>query len=271
MHMSLSITQRVWFPWLAVLIILLGLACIFSPVVIIRSGHAGVATFFGEVQGDIYEPGLHFKYPLLRVHQFDLRTQSHDVSAGVVTEDMQLVTVSVTLKYQLDEEVLRKTYQEIGQEAEKVVIDPATKEALNAAATKFTAAELVSKRNEFKTSLQTELEERLLDSGVKPAGLAIVEIKFSKGLTEAFEAKTTAAARAETAKLEADKAASQLRTATSLSAAEADRIRIVGGALKGHEAYIQYELLQKWDGESPLYLSPPVAGSNYGYNNKKLF
>lgn len=260
--MSLSITQRVWFPWLVVLIILLGLACIFSPVVIIRSGHAGVATFFGEVQGEIYEPGLHFKYPLLRVHQFDLRTQSHDVSAGVVTEDMQLVTASVSVKYRLENQNLQKTYEDFGRAVEEVVVDPATKEALNAAATKFTAAELVSKRNEFKTAVLTELDQRLLESGVESAGLAIVEIKFSKSLTETFEAKATAADRAETAKLEADEAASKLRTTTSLSAAEAERIRVIGGALKGYEAYIQYELLQKWDGKTPLYLGPSVPVQN---------
>ena len=260
--MTLHITQRAWFPWLVTLIILVILACIFSPLVIVRNGHRGIATFFGEVQGDVYAEGIHFKYPLLRVHQFDLRTQTHDLSAGVVTKDMQLVTVSVTAKYQLDDEVLLKTYADVGREVEKTIIDPALKESLNVASTDFSAAELVSERTKFKTAVQVELEQRLVDSGIILKGLAIVEVKFSKSLTESFEAKTMAAARAETAKLEAEEAASKLRTTTSLSETEAERIRVVGGALKGHEAYIQYELLMKWNGKTPLYLAPPVMADN---------
>lgn len=257
--------NRPWFPWFVVFIVFIVLGCVFSPVVIVTNGHRGLATFFGEVEGDLYTEGIHFKYPLLRVHQFDVRRQVQDVSAGVVTKDMQLVTVSASVTYHLDEQTLRQTYNEVGREIEKAIIDPAAKEALNVAVTKFTAAELVSDRNDLNTSLQAELENRLLESGVLFDDLAIVEVNFSKTLEEAFEAQATATVRAETAKLDAQTVAGQIETAEILSTSELERIRTIGQALKGNESYIQYELLQKWDGQSPLYLAPslimPVTSS----------
>lgn len=248
--------SRAWFPWIVALVILIVLGCIFSPLVIVTHGHRGIATFFGEVEGDLYAEGLHFKYPLLRVHQFDVRNQVDDVSVGVVTKDMQLVTVSASVTYHLDEQILRQTYDEVGRDVEKIIVTPAAKEALNVAVTKFTASELVSDRNDLRTSIQAELENRLLESGVLFDDLAIVEVNFSKTLKEAFEAKATAEVRAKTAELDSQTAVSQIKTAETLSTSELERIRTIGQALRGNEIYIQYELLQKWDGKSALYLVP---------------
>src|SRR5689334_5713299 len=85
------LTQRAFFPWLVLLGILAVLLAIFSPIVIVRAGYEGVATFFGDVQGEVYDPGIHVKYPLLRVHQFDTREQKLTVTVEGESEDLQLV------------------------------------------------------------------------------------------------------------------------------------------------------------------------------------
>jgi regulator of protease activity HflC (stomatin/prohibitin superfamily) len=249
-------TQTAWFPWLVVLSIFVLLLVIFSPVVFIRSGHRGIATFFGDTQGDVLGEGAHLKYPLLRVHQFDTRTQTREVATGVVTEDMQLVTVGVTLSYRLDTAELRDIFEDVGKEVEAKIIDPAVKEAVNVAATAFTAEELISDRDDFKTSVLAEVELALAESGVIVEKVAITEVSFSKTLQEAFESKTTAEQEAEAAALRAQAAESNTEAEVGLSEAEAKRIQTIGEALRGNEAYIQYEIMMKWDGKSPLYLAP---------------
>ncbi|MEK7183170.1 MAG: prohibitin family protein [Patescibacteria group bacterium] len=251
-------TQAAWFPWLIVLVILVTLLVIFSPVVFVRAGHRGVTTFFGDTQGDLLAEGAHFKYPLLRVHQFDVRTQSRDVSAGVVTEDMLLVTAGVTVSYRLDADELRHTFEDVGKDVETKIIDPATKEAINVAATKFTAEELISKRADFKTSVAAELENRLAESGVIVENVAIVRVDFSNALKEAFEAETVAEQELAAAKLRSETAEIDQAIETSLSESELERIRNVGEALRGNEAYIEYEIMKKWNGRTPLYLAPPT-------------
>ncbi len=249
-------TQSVWFPWLIVTIILSVLLVIFSPIVFIGSGHRGVSTFFGDTQGELLTEGVHLKYPLLRVHLFDVRTQVHDVSNGAVTEDMQLVTVGVTVNYRLDPAELKSTYENVGREVEAKLIDPAVKEAINAAATEFTAEELVSDRTEFRSSILKEIETRLAESGVIVENVAVISVDFSKTLKEAFTAKAVAEQAAATAVLQNQTAELNRDTAVGLSDSEAEQIRILGEALRGNEVYIQYEIMKKWDGKAPLYLAP---------------
>jgi regulator of protease activity HflC (stomatin/prohibitin superfamily) len=249
-------TQSAWFPWLVMLATLVILLIIFSPVVFIRAGHRGLATFFGDTQGDLLAEGVHFKYPLLRIHQFDIRTQAHDVSTGVVTKDMQLVTVGVTVNYRLDTKEIRDLFDEVGGDIDSKIIDPAAKEAVNVAATQFTAEELVTDRADFKAEIVTELEARLVDSGVILENVAVIDVEFSKTLEEAYTAQNLAELEADTAALRHQTADLNADTDAMLSEAEAEQIRILGEALRGHEAYIQYEIMKKWDGKSPLYLAP---------------
>jgi len=252
-------TQSALFPWFIVLVILVVLLIIFSPVTFVRAGHRGVTTFFGDTQGDLFAEGAHLKYPLLRVRQFDIRTQTRDVSAGVVTEDMQLVTAGVTVSYRLDLNELRHTFEDVGKDVETKIIDPATKEAINVVATKFTAEELISKRADFKTSVVAELETRLAESGVIVENVAVVSIDFSNTLKEAFEAETVAEQELAAAKLRSETAELDQDIETRLSESELERIRNVGEALRGNEAYIQYEIMKKWNGRTPLYLAPTAS------------
>ncbi len=234
-----------WFPWLVVLAILIVLSVIFSPLVLIKSGHRGLATIFGDVQGDLLTEGIHFKYPLLRVHQFDIRTQTHDVSTGVVTKDMQLATVGVTVSYHLDTQAIRDLFENIGTDIEVKIIDLAVKESVNVAATQFTAEELVSRRDDVKTAILEEVKERLAESGVIVEDVAIISVDFSKALEAAFEA-VIIAEQSKTA-LEARQQAARL---------EAETIQALSNSLRGNEVYIQYEIMKRWDGRSPLYLAP---------------
>lgn len=194
---------RRWLPWAVVALILLGLVCAFSPLVIVRAGHNGVATFFGATRGDLYMPGVHVKYPLLRVHQFDMRTQTRDVSTSVVTKDMQTVTVNVTVAYRFDEANLEELYREVGRDAQDELLDPAAHEAVNVAALTLTAEELLTKRADLKATIIAELEPRVANGGYIIEGVTVTEVIFSDRLQEAFETTEVARQRAATAEFNA--------------------------------------------------------------------
>lgn len=250
------LSRRSWFPWIVILVILVILACIFSPIVIITNGHRGIATFFGDLEGDVYTEGIHLKYPLLRVHQFDVRTQSRELSTGVVTKDLQLVTLTVNVRYSLAEDSVEDVYREYGVTYEETLLDPLVKEAMSVAATKFTASELMHKRSDFTASATAELTNRLVDTGLSSEGMAIVQLTFSKALQGAYEAEAIAQAHADAALLEARAAADKAVAAETLVDLDIKRIQTIGDALRGNEVYIQYEILEKWDGKTPLYLAP---------------
>ncbi|MCG3771956.1 MAG: hypothetical protein JW384_03156 [Nitrosomonadaceae bacterium] len=121
--------------------------------------------------------------------------------------------------------------------------------------TQFTAEELVSKRDELKTAVVAGVTEQMTESGVIIEEVAIISVGFSKTLQAAFEATNIAEQAVITAT--ARKQAGEL---------EADTIEALSKALRGNEVYIQYEIMKRWDGKSPLYLAPtlPVQIVNNG-------
>ncbi|MFZ2681669.1 MAG: prohibitin family protein [Patescibacteria group bacterium] len=251
-----GLTRSLWFPWSVAAVILVTLAIIFSPVVFIPVGHQGVATFMGDLQSEEFKPGFQFKYPLLRVHQFDTRTQSHDVSVGVVTKDMQLVTVKLTLGYRLEADKLHELYASVGRQVEEVMLDPAVKEAVNIAAAQFIAEDLVTYRAAFSQAALDAINLQLTDSGVVIDEVAVIDVGFSAAFEDALVAQAMANKELELAKIKRQTAKVEAETQTTMTDAEIARIKLLGPILNGNEAYLQYEILKKWNGSTPLYISP---------------
>ncbi len=250
------LTERAIFPWLVVVGILVVLLVIFSPVVVVKAGHKGVSTFFGDTQGDIVTEGIHFKYPLLRVHQFDVRTQNIEVASGVETSDMQAVKTTTNIRYRLDEADLRDVYEDYGQDYVDMILKPTVEESIFQVGAQFTAQGLVTGLADFKEAVKTDINTRLTDTGVFVEEVAITDVSFSRALQDAFEAKALAEQAAIQQQIQTDAELAKIKQDNATALVESERIKILGEALKGHEAYIQYEIMQKWDGTSPLYLAP---------------
>lgn len=251
-----KVTARRWLPWVVTLIIFVVLAIIFSPLALVQNGHQGITTFFGDVQGKPLPAGLHLKYPLLRVHQFDTRTQIQEISLGVVTSDLQLATLTVTLEYRLDPKELVDIYLEVGEEVETQILEPLTKAGLTQTATEFTAADLVLDRDALQAALMTELTTRFADSGLIFTDVQIVGLEFATALQEAYANTASAEQVVEAALLRQQAAELDQQTEWIMADEELERIRTIGDSLRGHEAYFYYEILRKWDGTTPLYLGP---------------
>jgi regulator of protease activity HflC (stomatin/prohibitin superfamily) len=247
------LTQRAYFPWLVVLGILVILLAIFSPIVIVRAGHQGVATFFGEVQGDLYAPGVHMKYPLLRIHQFATLEQKLTMTVEGESQDLQLVNIEVAVNYHLETHELQDMYAEVGEDFIATRLEPVVKAAVGETMADFTAEELVTDREDFKTSLVAALDNELVDSAFVVDRVVVTEVTFSKALQEAYTAEAAAEKELVAAELERRAAVVKAETATLLSADETERIRVIGEALRGkHPCRSRPSVQHKTTNENPV-------------------
>src|SRR5439155_27343431 len=87
---------------------------------------------------------------------------------------------------------VHKVYQTDGLEYEKRIIDPAVQEIVKGVTAKFTAEELITKRQFVKDEIKTALHARLMSSHISLDELNITDFQFSKVFNEAIEAKQTA-------------------------------------------------------------------------------
>src|SRR5678815_33713 len=131
------------------------------------------------------------------------------------------------------------------------LIDPAMQEAIKSSTAKFTAEELITKREAVREDIKNQLRTRLKDRDILVDEFNIVNFEFSKVFNDAIEAKVTAeqSALAAKNKLEQIKFEADQKVAEAKGKAEA--ITIESNALRSNPQILELRALEKWNGTLP--------------------
>ncbi|MFZ4774812.1 MAG: SPFH domain-containing protein [Terrimicrobiaceae bacterium] len=267
--------MKALFPIVIVLIIVF--AVLTGLTVIVQSGHVGVVSTLGAVNQTPLREGFHFKKPFMdQVDQIDVRLAASHAQATAASKDLQTVTTQVTMQYSLNGDLAPLIYQKIGTlpKVSASLVEPAIQECVKGVTAKFTAEELVTKREFVKQQIQealstfinNTLRQKGLENAVVIANLAITDFNFSEEFNRAIEAKVKAEQMALQAKNEklmrttqAEASASERTLSADAEAystevqskARADAIRREAEALKQSPEIIQLRSIEKWDGVLP--------------------
>lgn len=267
-------------------LILLGVLVVLSGMaVVVEAGHVGVLRTLGAVRAEPLKEGFHLKRPFLdQVEQVDIRLVASHAQATAASRDLQTVTTQVTTQYSMNGELAPLTYQRVGNlgKVSAALVEPAIQECVKAVTAKFTAEELVTKRELVKQQIQqalvsyinTTLREKGLENSLIVANVAITDFNFSPEFNRAIESKVQAEQQALQAKNEKLKRTTQAEAAASertLSAdaeaystevqskARADAIKRESEALKQSPELIRLRAVEKWDGVLPRITSGGVV------------
>lgn len=223
---------------------LLLLIILFASFAIVSAGHVGVVTRFGAVNR-VVNPGINLKIPIIEgIAMMETRTQKEQVDAKAASKDLQEVASTIALNYHLRAEKAVVVYQNIGREYKERIIDPAIQEAFKATTAKFTATELITKREAVKKEALNHLRERLSVFNVVVDDFNIVNFEFSEDFNTSIEQKQVAQQNLERAKVEAE-------TATTRAEGQASAQQILRNSASLTPEYLQFLAIQKWDGKLP--------------------
>lgn len=222
---------------------------------IVGAGNVGVVTRLGAVNR-VVTPGFVIKIPLIEyIHSMETRTQKEQADASSASKDLQEVKATIALNYHLRGEKAVEVYQNIGTDYKIRVIDPALQEAFKATTAKFTAEELIGKRESVKQDALVEIKERLSIYNIVVDNFNIVNFDFSTEFNQAIEQKQVAQQNLERAKLEAQTAKTQAE-----GQAQAQKALKDTGSLSPE--YLEFLALQKWNG-----VLPTVTGNGVPFIN----
>jgi regulator of protease activity HflC (stomatin/prohibitin superfamily) len=245
--------------WVIGLVVIL--IVVFGTFYTIQPGERGVLITLGKPSMDAMNEGFHMKVPLIqKIVKMEVRTQKYEAGATAASQDLQIVTATIATNYHILPETVPKIYTELGLGYADRVIQPMEQEVVKATTAKFTAAELITKREEVRMEMKTLLTERLRERGIIVEEVSIVNFDFSKSFNEAIEAKVTAEQlklKAENdlqrIKVEAEQTITQANaTATSrlaIATAEAQSLRLQRQEITPQ--LIQLRSIEKWNGVLP--------------------
>jgi regulator of protease activity HflC (stomatin/prohibitin superfamily) len=242
--------------------VLIGTAGLFLILVIISTyfgvdaGERGVVLRFGEVNR-VVEPGARFKIPLAEQVVFmTVRVQKTTTKTEAASRDLQTVQTTMVLNYNLDPAKAGAMYSTIGLTYNERVIDPAVKESFKAAAARYTAEELISKRETLKAEVRNYLRDRLVVYGVNVVDLSITDFEFSAEFNKAIEAKQTAEQNALRAKRDLERIKVEAEQKVTSARAEAEALRLQRQVISPEliqlrQIEAQLKAIEKWDGKMP--------------------
>lgn len=228
-----------------------------NPLGTVGAGERGVLLRFSAVTGKIYNEGLYFRWPLIeQVVKMDIKVQKNQVEATAASKDLQTVHSDVAFNFHINPARVASIYQEVGVDYNQRIIQPTLQEAVKASTAKFTAEELITKREQVREEAKVALREKLEPRGIVVDEFNIVNFAFSSTFNSAIEAKVTAeqSALAAKNKLEQIKFEADQRIAEARGKAEA--MRVESEALRSNPQILELRTLEKWDG-----VLPQVTGS----------
>ncbi len=266
---------------------LIGLAILFNAYTTVEPGHNKVADFFGEVQPEPYDEGLHIVNPLLNFVSFDLRQLTYTwEKVQVPSQDKLKTSMDISVTFRLDGSRTPEILQETGMLRDVVSkhVTPKVRSLLRE------AGKTVKQSQDFYLdSVQQDLQiymEEGLKSYLEPKGVIVEAVLFrditlpqvvttaviqTKERQEQLEREKAQLkiveqqAQQQVKKAEAKEMAAIANASAKRTQADAEAYRISKEAeaqAKANEQLaksvtpelIRYNAIQKWNGEYPQTL-----------------
>ncbi len=239
-----------------------------SCIQAVPTGHTGVVTTFGRVENTTLDSGVHFVLPWQEVVKMDNRVQKQTADLACFSSDIQEVNMTYTINYQIKKSDAQNIYRTIGVDYYNTVIQPCITESVKVVTARYSAEQLVGKRNELAAAIEQDLSEKLLGYNIELVSTSIENMDFTNAFTDAVEAKQVAQqnklraqteaeqkiveakAEAEVRKVNADAEAYEL---LAKAEAEAEANRKISESLT--QELIHYTYAQTWNGKLPTVMT----------------
>ena len=237
-----------------------------ESVVTVQAGYRGVVLYLGAVEDRVLGEGAHIITPFAeQVIQMEVRTQKFEAEASAASKDLQEVRTVIALNYRIDPQQANKIYQLLGVTYQDRVISPTIQESVKASVAKFNAEELITKRENAKDVIAQAIRTTLAANNIDVQNIFITDFQFSQSFATQIEQKVVAFQKFLTeqnnlraVRVIANQNVVQAEAAARANVAKADgeaqAINIITQQLRSSPEYLQWQAINRWNGQLPYSL-----------------
>jgi prohibitin 2 len=247
---------------------LIGIAILIFLVVIVLSsssyvvepGYRGVEVTLGKVSTMFKGEGFGWKQPFVtHIIPISIRQQTRELNAECYSSDLQQVKTELRVLYRVPESSVVKIYQQFAGDPFDSLIAPRVQEALKEVTALESAEQIVKGREAIKNKALAAAQLKVGDI-LTIVDVVIQNIQLTPELETAIEAKMVQEQEAAKAKFTQQKAQIEADTVVIKAKGDAESIHIRGEALKQTPAFIDLQVVEKWDGKAPLVVGGTTGG-----------
>jgi prohibitin 2 len=227
-----------------------------SGTYVVRPGYRGVEVTMGKVSPAFKPEGFGLKAPLVtEIYPVSIRQQTAEDKAECYSADLQQIVVQLRVLFRLPEASVVKLFQEYQGEVFTSLIAPRVQEALKEVTALQSAEQIVKNREQIKAGA-LELTRKKIGPLLVVEDIVIENIALTRELERAIEQKMVQEQEAAKAKFIQQRAQIEADTAIIKAKGEAESIKIRGETLKDNPAYVDSQIVDRWDGNPPLVIGP---------------
>lgn len=229
---------------------------------VVEPGHRGVEVMLGKVSPGFKPEGFGFKLPFVStiVPQL-IRQQTAQMTADCYSSDLQQVKIDVRVLYRVPESSVVAIFRDYAGEPFNALIKPRVAEALNEITASRSAEMIVQKREEVK-SQALESARRKVGDVLVIEDLVLEDINLTRALENAIEAKMVQEQEAARSRFAQQQAQIEASTVVIKAKGEAESIALRGTALRENPSVLELQIIERWDGITPLVVGPGATGAN---------
>ena len=237
-----------------------------ESVVMVQAGHRGVVLYAGAVENRVLSEGVHFIIPFAeQVIPLEVRTLKFVANASAASNDLQEVQTVIALNYHLNPVDVNKVYQQLGPDYADKVIAPTIQESVKASVAKYNAEELITKRAIVKDVIANAIRTSLSAKDIVVETIFITDFRFSPSFSSQVEDKVVAFQKYLTelnnlrgiqvvANQTVVQAQAQAKANIAKAGGESQAIRIITSQLRQDPQYLQWQAINRWNGQLPYSL-----------------
>ena len=230
---------------------------------VVQPGFRGVAVTLGKVSPEFKPEGFGLRQPFItRIHALSVRQQTRPMPAECYSADLQQVRTEVHVLYKVPEHSVVKVYQQYAGDPFESLIAPRVQEAIKEVAATQSAEMIVKNREQVKNRALELARRKIGTNFLDLVDLVLYSIALSPELETAIEMKMVQEQEAEKAKFTQLKAQIEAETAIIRARGEAEAIQVRGLALRTNPEFVKLQILQNWNGRSPLVVGSSGSGAN---------
>src|SRR5688572_16678261 len=253
-----TIAKLVGGALLILVIILAG----FSSTYVVNPGYRGVQVTLGKVSPVPKPEGFGMKLPFLtRIHPVLIRQQAGKFDAECYSSDLQQVKIAVRVLYRIPEGKVVTLFRDFEGDPFISLVQPRVAEALKELTALRTSEVIVQKREEIKVGALDGARKKIQDL-LALDDLVLEDISLTGELEKAIEAKMVQEQEAARARFAQQQAEVEANTAVIKAKGEAESINLRGKALQENPSVIALQVVEQWDGVTPLVVGGGTDGAN---------
>ena len=225
-----------------------------SGTYVVKPGYRGVEVTMGKVSTAFKPEGFGLKAPFITtINQISIRQQTAEDKAECYSSDLQQITVDLKVLFRVPESSVVKIFQGFYGDPFDSLVAPRVQEALKEVAALQSAEQIVKNREQIKTR-SLEIARRKVGTLLVIEDIVIQNIALTKELEHAIEAKMVQEQEASKSKYFQQRVQIEADTAVIKAKGEAESIVIRGEALKKNPAFVELQIVEKWDGLAPVVI-----------------